>query len=117
MIKTLAATMFTFLWFAPPAWGFVLKSVRTGAASIRRVSIADDDASLKAASDFMIDHFWLPLTPSSLTPTERSSLLETQLTDFEGRYGRLLGKRKLNSALLVQQGSGALEVCLSQKTQ
>jgi hypothetical protein len=70
-------------------------------------SKVDDDAGLKSASDFMIDHFWLPLTPTSLTSAQRASLLETQIADFEGRYGRLLGKRKLNSALLVQRDSDA----------
>jgi hypothetical protein len=101
------------LWCVSPSLGFV--NLVTPAQYSRSASLpalkVDDDAGLKGASDFMIDHFWLPLTPTSLTDPQRTSLLVTQLADFEGRYGRLLGKRKLNSALLVQRdGDGSIEV-------
>jgi len=96
------------LWSVSSSMGFVTAPSRfpVGARNLL-ASKVDDDAGLKSASDFMIDHFWLPLTPTSLTSAQRASLLETQIADFEGRYGRLLGKRKLNSALLVQRDSDA----------
>lgn len=100
------------LWSVSSSMGFITAPSRFPIGARKNfASKIDDDAGLKSASDFMIDHFWLPLTPTSLTGAQRATLLDTQIADFEGRYGRLLGKRKLNSALLAQRdGDANIEV-------
>lgn len=75
---------------------------------VTRKSVAvSSDQELKQASDFFVDNFWVPQVAEAgveLNPTQRSGLLNTQLSDFEGRYGDLMGKRRLSSTLFVADG-------------
>eukprot|EP00568_Trieres_chinensis_P009348 CAMPEP_0183294606 /NCGR_PEP_ID=MMETSP0160_2-20130417/2879_1 /TAXON_ID=2839 ORGANISM="Odontella Sinensis, Strain Grunow 1884" /NCGR_SAMPLE_ID=MMETSP0160_2 /ASSEMBLY_ACC=CAM_ASM_000250 /LENGTH=290 /DNA_ID=CAMNT_0025455957 /DNA_START=35 /DNA_END=907 /DNA_ORIENTATION=+ len=84
------------------------RTIRYGAAQI--VTSGDDPASIKAAASFMVDSFWLK-SPQNLiqggegsqevSDTARSALIQQQEEDLTDKYGERMGKRLLESCLLI----------------
>lgn len=93
----------------------LLRDPSLGAASVAR---DPSNAQLAKLSAFFVDNFWAPQLEQGLSGSQRSGLVEIQAKDFLDRYGDLLGKRRLSSALLVDEqtrGVCGLELTLIAK--
>jgi ribosomal protein S18 acetylase RimI-like enzyme len=86
------------------------------AASATIETCKGDDASLAAAAAFFVDGFWASGTTTSaleLSEAERLQLCKQQTDDMVGRYGDLVGSRRLKSSLfLARDGDGAIAGCV-----
>jgi GNAT superfamily N-acetyltransferase len=74
------------------------------------------DGEVKAGATFFVDAFWSGSTttgPAELSTTERSQLVSQQCDDMMGRYGELVGTRRLKSQmLLARDAAGAIIGCV-----
>jgi len=75
-----------------------------------------DDSSLRDAAEFFVDGFWASGTTTAaveLSEEEREQLCQQQADDMIGRYGDLVGARRLKSSLFVARDeSGAVAACV-----
>jgi hypothetical protein len=80
------------------------------------VYTTDDYIEIEECAKFFVDNFWLQGTTFEniqLQPEQRKELNREQCRDMSERYGRLVGKRKLESSLLISRDdSGAIEGCV-----
>ena len=66
------------------------------------------EESLGAAAEFFVDGFWLSGTTTDevkLSAKERTQLASLSCDDMMGRYGELVGQRRLRSKLFVARDS------------
>ena len=74
------------------------------------------EAQVGEAADFFVDGFWLAGTTTAgvqLSGDERAQLAKLSSDDMMGRYGDLVGQRRLQSKLYVARDSaGALVGCV-----
>mmetsp|Transcript_57530 Transcript_57530/g.136885 ORF Transcript_57530/g.136885 Transcript_57530/m.136885 type:complete len:317 (-) Transcript_57530:214-1164(-) len=72
----------------------------------------DDYSDISQAASFFVESFWergTTLGEVSLDAGQRATILRAQQDDMEGRYGRLTGKRKLSSTLIIaRDDAGAI---------
>jgi len=75
-----------------------------------------NEAQVGEAADFFVDGFWLAGTTTAevqLSDNERSQMVKLSSDDMMGRYGDLVGQRRLRSKLYVARDSaGALVGCV-----
>ena len=80
------------------------------------ISLTDDYDEISQCAQFFVESFWLKSTSFGsldLSQEQRKELDEEQIRDMTTRYGRLVGRRKLQSALLVARSdSGEIEGCV-----
>lgn len=90
--------------------------VASAAASYDIAAVKGTDSSLQLASSFFVDAFWQQGTTVSsveLSEAEREQLVSQQFDDMQARYGELVGKRRLQSRLVIARGaSGAIAGCV-----
>mmetsp|Transcript_22617 Transcript_22617/g.46368 ORF Transcript_22617/g.46368 Transcript_22617/m.46368 type:complete len:314 (-) Transcript_22617:86-1027(-) len=88
-----------------PASGFFLSSKhQTTRLKILPVEakIVNTDSELTSLAGYFVDNFWVPQV-AEITADQRAGLVTTQVQDFINRYGDIMGKRRLTSALLVDE--------------
>ena len=90
----------------------------SGTAAIsERMSVTDDYMDIEVCSKFFVESFWEKSTttmsrPVEMTNSQRKAVEQEQLRDLQDRYGKLLGERKLKSALVVlRDQEGRIEAC------
>jgi ribosomal protein S18 acetylase RimI-like enzyme len=89
----------------------------TAASNSQRISVTDDYMDIEVCSKFFVESFWEKSTttlsrPVEMTSSQRNAVQQEQLRDLQDRYGKLLGERKLKSALVVlRDEAGAIEAC------
>lgn len=93
----------------------VVASATSVAYDITKVK--GDDASLKRAAAFFVNGFWVASTTSgdaALNEKGMEQLCRLQTDDMVGRYGDLVGTRRLESSLFLAQdpSSGELAGCV-----
>jgi hypothetical protein len=80
------------------------------------VTSTDDYIEIEECAKFFVDAFWLrgtTLGELELNAAQRKDLDREQYRDMSERYGRLVGKRKLRSSLLIARDSdGYIEGCV-----
>ena len=91
-------------------------SEKTLASNFNPVTSTDDYTEIEECSKFFVDSFWLQGTTLGtlhINSYQRKELEQQQYRDLSERYGRLVGKRKLESSLLIARDeSGAIEGCV-----
>ena len=84
-------------------------------ADFSAISSTDDYTEIEECAKFFVDAFWLrgtTLGRLELPPPQRAELEREQALDMKGRYGRLVGRRRLESRLLLARDeAGAIEGC------
>lgn len=71
--------------------------------------VRGEDAALKEAASFFVEGFWQASTTvgeNALSDSERVELATLQTDDMIMRYGELVGKRRLESALYLAKDPG-----------
>jgi hypothetical protein len=80
------------------------------------VTSTDDYTEIEECAKFFVDAFWLrgtTLGELELNAAQRKHLDQEQYRDMSERYGRLVGKRKLRSSLLIaRDDDGLIEGCV-----
>lgn len=82
-----------------------------------RISVTDDYMDIEVCSKFFVESFWEKSTttmsrPLAMSESQRKAVEQEQLRDLQDRYGKLLGERKLKSALVVlRDAGGEIEAC------
>ncbi|CAM9374793.1 unnamed protein product, partial [Hapterophycus canaliculatus] len=68
------------------------------------------DETIPETAEFFVDNFW----EDEVAPSQKRSLVRELVTDYRRRYGSLMGKRKLDSMLLVARGNqGQIVGCIA----
>lgn len=95
--------------------------VRPRPVSIQTVEDYDGQ-KIEEVAGFFVDNFLLPQAPGPVTVDQRAAFIKDVQGDMETRYGELMGKRKLPSALLVAKndageivGCCGVEIALAQR--
>lgn len=92
-------------------------SVAVATDDISVVSSSGDPSSIRQAASFMVDNFWLASPQNLISGGDDSSdisdgakgnLIEEQDNDLTGTYGEIMGKRTLESCLLVAEDDAGL---------
>lgn len=102
---------------APQPVEFSSPSPSAASGNGDRISVTDDYMDIEVCSKFFVESFWEKSTTTLDRTVEfndrtRSAVQQEQLRDLQDRYGKLLGERKLKSALVVMRDdAGAIEAC------
>ncbi|CAM9349345.1 unnamed protein product [Scytosiphon promiscuus] len=68
------------------------------------------DETIPETAEFFVENFW----EDEVAPSQKRSLVRELVTDYRRRYGSLMGKRKLESMLLVARGKqGQIVGCIA----
>ena len=105
LLITISLVVSSVMSFSQPRWlGSQIR--RTTYLLSSPPDIVTDTPGLNDAAVFFVDNFWVPqLLYGAVDDRQRAGLIEIQKNDFVSRYGELLGKRRLQSALLVSRCS------------
>jgi len=101
---------------APAPASFPSPSPSTPSPAAERMSVTDEYLEIEECSKFFVQSFWEKGTTEvgavELNGAQRKAVEEEQGRDMKDRYGKLLGDRKLKSALVIMRDeSGQIEGC------